>query len=285
MGGGRVRIAAFVLAGIVAACLGAPWYARWVAGSDPFRTHVLDEIEVAGRRVPVLAEGPEGIGTVPIGPGWRGAYALGADRLGRDVAARLLYGGRSSLLLTAAASALALALGLGLAVCSASRVLDRPVAAVVDLIWAFPVTLLAICLALAVEAPRWWLPAAILGVVFAPYVARPARAALLAVRAAPFIEAARATGASPGRVLLRHAVPQLAPLLAALAPVVAAMVLLTEAALSAIGLGVQPPGVSWGTLIAEGQALMYQRPMVAVAPGLAVVATVLALNALGEGVG
>ncbi|HYZ60992.1 MAG TPA: ABC transporter permease subunit, partial [Acetobacteraceae bacterium] len=80
----------------------------------------------------------------------------------------------------------------------------------------------------------------------------------------------------------RHVLPLVWPALAGFAPIVAAMTLLTEAALSVLGLGVQPPAASWGTLIADGQALIYSRPLVAIAPGLAVVATVLALNVLGE---
>ena len=127
------------------------------------------------------------------------------------------------------------------------------------------------------------LPVLILGVVYAPYVARPVRAALVGLREAAFIEAARATGGGRWHVLRRHMLPQLAPLLTGLAPIVAAMALLTEAALSVLGLGVQAPGASWGTLIADGQGLLHQRPLVAIAPGLAVVATVLALNAVAEG--
>jgi peptide/nickel transport system permease protein len=107
----------------------------------------------------------------------------------------------------------------------------------------------------------------------------------LALRTAPFVEAARATGGSRLHILRRHMLPQLTPLLLGLAPIVAAMMLLTEAALSVLGLGVQAPGASWGTLIADGQALLHQRPLVAIAPGIAVAATVLALNALAEGVG
>ena len=111
----------------------------------------------------------------------------------------------------------------------------------------------------------------------------PVRAELVALRGALFVEAARATGGGWGHVLRRHLLPQLGPLLAGLGPVMAAIMLLTEAALSVLGLGVQAPGGELGTLIADGQALLHQRPAVAVAPGLAVVVTVLALNALGEG--
>jgi len=272
-----------VLLLITVACLLAPAYARWVSGTEPFRTNVLGTV----RGEPVLAEAPGGLGTVPAGPDWRGAYLLGADALGRDVAARLLYGGRTSLLVAVGATLLCLAVG-GLAGTLSGAWggwVDQGVSALIDLVWAFPVTLLAIALAavLGGEQRGLWLPVVILGLVYSPYVARPVRAALLALRDAPFIEAATATGGGRLHILRRHLLPQLAPLLLGLAPVVAAMVMLTEAALSVLGLGVPAPGVSWGTLIGDGIALLHQRPVVAIAPGLALSATVLALNAVGEG--
>jgi len=272
-----------VLLLIAVACLLAPAYARWVSGTEPFRTNILGTV----RGEPVLAEAPGGLGTVPAGPGWRGAYLLGADGLGRDVAARLLYGGRTSLLVAVGATLLCLAVG-GLAGTLSGAWggwVDQGVSALVDLVWAFPVTLLAVALAavLGGEQRGLWLPVVILGLVYSPYVARPVRAALLGLRDAPFIEAATATGGGRLHILRRHMLPQLAPLLLGLAPVVAAMVMLTEAALSVLGLGVPAPGVSWGTLIGDGIALLHQRPVVAIAPGLALSATVLALNAVGEG--
>ena len=106
------RLAALVLALIVAACALAPVYVRVVAGSDPFRSNIGGSVTVDGRPADVLAENTEGLGlgVTPIGPGWRGAYVLGADGQGRDIAARLLYGGRTSLLVAAAATLLCLAL-------------------------------------------------------------------------------------------------------------------------------------------------------------------------------
>ncbi len=288
-----MRAALAVLALIAAACLLAPLYATFVSGTDPFRPNVLGLVGADA----VLAEDPAGLGTVPIGPGWRGAYLLGADGLGRDVAARLLYGGRTSLLVAAAATVLCFVVGgaAGVTAGAFAGVVDAGLSALLDLLWAFPVTLLAISLALVllsgplrfgplvVSEDSLLLPIVILGLVYAPYVARPVRAALAGLRSAEFVEAARATGGGRWHVLRRHMLPQLVPLLAGLAPVVAAIMLLTEAALSVLGLGVQPPGASWGTLLADGQGLLHQRPLVAIAPGVAVAATVLALNAVAEG--
>ena len=287
-----MRPALALLAIILLACLLAPVYAAHISGTDPFRTNVLGQVNGAD----VLAESPAGIGTMPIGPAWRGPYLLGADALGRDVAARLLYGGRTSLLVAGAATLLCLALGAaaGTLAGAFAGAVDSVMSAVLDLLWAFPVTLLAICLSLAllagplqlgplmVQEDSLLLPILVLGLVYAPYVARPVRAALVDLRTAPFIEAARATGGNPFHILRRHLLPQLVPLLSGLAPIVAAMMLLTEAALSVLGLGVQQPGASWGTLIADGQNLLHERPIVAIAPGLAVAATVLALNAVAE---
>jgi peptide/nickel transport system permease protein len=126
------------------------------------------------------------------------------------------------------------------------------------------------------------LPVLIMGLVYVPYVARPVRAEVMVLARAAVVEAAVATGGSRAHILRRHVLRLVWPTLLGLAPIVAAMMLLTEAALSVLGIGVQPPTPSWGTLIADGQTLIYSRPWVAIAPGLAVVVTVLSLHALVE---
>ncbi len=284
-------LAAAVLLLMVAGAALAPAYARFVSGTDPFRSDPAGT--VAGQ--PVLAENP-GLGVTPIGPGWRGPYLLGADALGRDVAARLLYAGRASLLVAGSATLLCLLLGgvAGIAAGFLGGAADQVLSALLDLLWAFPVYLLAISLSivlvneglhlgpLALEADSPALPVLILGLVFVPYVGRPVRAEVRNLRGSTVVEAAIATGGSRPHILRRHILPLIRPTLLGLAPVVAAMTLLTEAALSVLGIGIQPPAASWGTLIADGQTLIYSRPWVAIAPGLAVVVTVLALNVLGE---
>ena len=289
-----MRIGVAVLVAIVLACLLAPLYASQISRTDPFRSNVNGTV----LGMDVLAENTAGLGlgVTPIGPTWRGAYLLGADTQGRDVAARLLYGGRTSLLIATCATVLCLVLAAALGVLSGfvGGVVDTVLAGLLDLLWAFPVYLLAISLSivlisqdlrigpLLVGADSLALPILILGVVYVPYVARPIRAQVLALRRAEFIEAAHATGGPPLHILRRHILPQIWPGLIGFAPVVMAMALLTEAALSVLSIGVQAPAASWGTLIADGQALIYTRPMVAIAPGLAVVVTVLALNVVGE---
>lgn len=289
-----MRAGIAVLAAILLACLLAPLYASRVSETDPFRSNVNGTV----LGMEVLAENTAGLGlgVTPIGPTWRGAYLLGADTQGRDVAARLLYGGRTSLLIAGCATVLCLALAAVLGVLSGfvGGAVDTVLAGLLDLLWAFPVYLLAISLSivlisqdlrigpLRLTADSLALPVLILGVVYVPYVARPIRAQVLALRRSEFIEAAHATGGAPLHILRRHVLPQVWPGLIGFAPVVMAMALLTEAALSVLSIGVQAPAASWGTLIADGQALIYTRPMVAIAPGLAVLATVLALNVVGE---
>ena len=275
-----------VLGAILLACLMAPLYAAHVSGTDPFRSNINGAVE----GVDILAENTEGLGlgVTPIGPGWRGPYLLGADAQGRDVAARLLYGGRTSLLIAICATALCLALALLLGVLAGffGGKLDTVLSGALDLLWAFPVYLLAISLSIVLigneDGDSLLLPIGILGLVYVPYVARPLRAEVVQLRRAEFIEAAQSLGGAPLHVLRRHVLPHVWPTLLGFAPVVAAMVLLTEAALSVLGVGIQAPSASWGTLLADGQALLYTRPTVSIAPGLAIVATVLALNALGE---
>ncbi len=289
-----MKLGLIALAVIVLACLLAPVYAARVAHTDPFRSNVNGTVDGQD----VLAENTAGLGlgTTPIGPTWRGAYALGADNQGRDVAARLLFGGRTSLLIAAGATLLCLALAAVLGVLSGflGGKVDTVLSGLLDLLWAFPVYLLAISLSIVlisqdirigpvqITADSLLLPMLILGVVYVPYVARPVRAQVLELRSSEFIEAAQATGGAPRHILRRHILPHTWPILIGFAPVVMAMALLTEAALSVLSIGVQAPAASWGTLIADGQALLYTRPLVAIAPGLAVVATVLALNVVGE---
>lgn len=279
-------LARIILAVILALCLAAPLYAR-LAQTDPFRTHIIETLPDG---TPVLADNTEGmgLGTTPIGPTGHFRYALGADRLGRDVAARLLYGGRTSLLIATVATLLCLtaATVLGVTAGFVGGLTDTVLAGALDLLWAFPVTLLAISLSIVLigheGADSLALPILILGTVFIPYVARPLRARVIELRQTEFVEAARALGAPPLHLLAQHILPHLIPSLGAFAPLVAAMVLLTEAALSVLSVGVQAPDASWGTLIADGQGLIYTRPLVAIAPGILIMLTVLALNTLGE---
>ncbi len=285
---------------VVLACAAAPLYAARVAQADPFRSNPGGEAVVDGRRVPVLAEntGGLGLGTTPLGPTWHRAYLLGADEQGRDVAARLLYGGRTSLLIAGSASAICLTLAavLGTVPAFLGGAADLGAARLLDLLWAFPTYLLAISLSavllsgevrlgpVTIGADSLLLPIAVGALVWVPYAARPVRGRVLALKESEFVQAAVSLGASPGRVLWRHVLPHVAPQLVLLAAPIAGFELLTEFALSFLSIGVQAPAASWGTLIADGQTLIYSRPLVAVAPGLLIVVTVLCVNLVGDGI-
>jgi peptide/nickel transport system permease protein len=285
---------------IVVLCLLAPFYANVIADTDPFRSNLGGTTVVDGKTVPVMVPSEEGLGlgVTPIGPTWEANYFLGADGQGRDVAARLLYGGRNSLLIGVAAAILTclLATLIGLVAGFFGGKVDGVLSRLLDIVWAFPVYLLAISLSIvlitsdiqigpiSLESGSLWLPIFIIAIVYVPYVARPIRGEVLALRRREFVEASVGMGASNTRILLSEILPNVLTTVIVFFPLMVAINMLTEAALSFLSIGVQPPDASWGTIILDGQELLYTRPLVAIAPGVAIAVTVLALNVLGDGV-
>ena len=288
---------------IVVMCLAAPLYANDVAHLNPFPPNLNGHTVVNGTVVPVMQQGGGTLhlGETPIGPTWDlGHYFLGADSVGRDVAALLLYGGRSSLLV-----------GIGSAIlcCIAATVValiagffggtvDALLSRLMDIIWAFPVYLLAISLStellthsngfqfgpVHVSASSLWTPTVIIAVIYVPYVYRPIRGQVLSVVNKEFVEAAIAQGAGNWRLLFSEILPNVVSTVIVLLPLMVATTILTESALSFLGVGVQPPNVSWGTIIQDGTDLLYTRPWVSIAPGIMILLTVLSLNVFGDGV-
>jgi len=173
---------------------------------------------------------------------------------------------------------------------------DGVISRLLEIVWAFPVYLFAICLSvilinqdfvlgpLRIGSGSIALPIVIIGVVYIPYVARPVRGEVLSLRQREFVEAAIGLGASRTRLLRKDILPNVATTVIVLFPLVMAITMLTEAALSYLSIGVQPPDASWGTIIQDGNELIRTRPVVALAPGLAIALTVLALNVLGDGI-
>jgi peptide/nickel transport system permease protein len=297
---------------IVACCALAPVYAHHVAHTGPNSTHLTDKVRVSGKLENVVSAGGTYTVTVngqtelrvrpagPIGPTWwhaHGRFVLGADTLGRDVAVRMLYGGINSL-----------AIGIGSAlICVFSALLlallagfyggwgDWLITRFFDLIWAFPVILLAIALgtALSINGIHWgpiviqsgslWIPTLVISYVLIPYVGRPLRGQILSLREKEFIEASVSQGARPWRIMLAELMPNIASSALVFFTLIIANNVLTEAALSFLGAGVQPPNPSWGTLIAEGQDRIQTAPWLAIVPGLAIIMTVLSLNIFGDG--
>ena len=286
---------------IVALCLLAPFYAKYVAHTDPFRSTLSGKITVDGKLVPIMQSSTEGLGLgfTPIGPTWDfTAYFLGADGQGRDVAARLLYGGRNSLVIAGVSTAICLFLAaiVGLVAGFFGGTIDWILSRLLDVLWAFPVYLLAISLSIvlishgidigpiSINASSLSLPIFIIGIIYVPYVARPIRGQVLALTQSEFVLAAIGLGVPSHRILFRDILPNVMTTLIVFVPLMMAINMLTESALSFLSIGVQPPAASWGTIIQDGQEQLYTRPMVALAPGIAIVITVLALNILGDGV-
>jgi len=280
----------------------APVYAHHIAHTDPFTSNVSGTTVVNGKRVDVIQEGTGklGLGETPIGPTWHSNYFVGADNQGRDVMARVLYGGRASLQISVASALICclIALVLGLLAGFFKRWVDAVLSRVMDLIWAFPVYLLAISIAtvlltrnaglklgfIHLSASSLWLPTIIIAVVYVPYVYRPVRGQVLSVREKEYVEAAISQGASNLRLMFAEILPNVISTLIVLLPLMIATTVLTESALSFLGIGVQAPKASWGTVIDDGQNLLYTRPLVAIVPGIMIVLTVLSLNVLGDGV-
>ncbi len=297
----RSAVASVIVLGLVALLtLLAPLYASYL-GADPFRSNLRGQIEIAGEMVPVMQQSTTGLGlgVTPIGPTWNpGGYMLGADNQGRDVAARILYGGRNSLYIASAATAICLVLAtlIGLVAGFMGGVVDMVLSRILDVLWAFPVYLLAISLSIVlltstidlglftITAGSLALPIFIIGIIYVPYVARPVRAQVLTLRHSEFVLAAVGLGLPTHRILRRDILPNLMPTIIVFVPILLALAIVTESALSYLSIGVQPPDASWGTIIQDGQTLLYSRPVVALAPGIAIVITVLALNVLGDAV-
>src|SRR6185436_855149 len=299
----RVAMAAlalFVL--IVAVSFAAPLYAKHIAHTDPFANNLNGTTVVDGKTVEVLQQGggPLKLGETPIGPTWQTNYFIGADNQGRDVMARVLYGGRASLQIGVASAVICTLLALAFALLAGffRGWTDSVVSRAMDLIWAFPVYLLAISLAtvlltkagglkwgpVTVDPSSLWVPTWIIAIVYIPYVYRPLRGQVLSVREKEYIEASISQGASNTRLMFAEILPNVISTAIVLLPLMIATTILTEAALSFLGIGVQATQASWGTIIADGQNLLYTRPLVAIVPGIFIVLTVLALNVLGDGV-
>jgi peptide/nickel transport system permease protein len=300
----RIAMAALLLfLIIVVMCLAAPLYADHVAHANPFVPNLNGHTVVNGKVVPVMQQGGGilKLGETPIGPTWDPShYFLGADSTGRDVGALLLYGGRSSLLIGIGAAVLCSLAATVIALIAGffGGVIDSVASRIMDVIWAFPVFLLAICIGtellthsngfqlgpVHIDPTSLWLPTAIIAFIYVPYVYRPMRGQVLSVVNKEFVEAATAQGAGNMRLIFSEILPNVVSTVIVLMPLMIATTILTESALSFLGVGVQPPNVSWGTLIQDGTALVYTRPWVTIAPGLMILLTVLTLNVLGDGV-
>ena len=210
-------------------------------------------------------------------------HPLGTDKLGRDILSRTIYGARISLLVGGATVALSLAIGFALGSLSGyfGGWVDQSMMRLVDILMAFPGILLAIAFT-AVLGPG--LDHVILALCLIGWTtyARLVRGEILALREREFIHAARALGCGPRRIILRHLLPNLLPPLLIQATFGLAAAIVAEGSLSFLGLGVEPPTPSWGSMLNDGRQFLLVAPHLTSYPGLALMFTVLALNLVGD---
>jgi peptide/nickel transport system permease protein len=256
----RRRTAVFGLVVVVLMVLLA-LFAPWIAPYDPLATSFA-----AVRKAPSAAH-------------W-----FGTDEVGRDMLARVLHGGRASLAAGVIAVSIAVGCGvpLGMLAGYAGGVIDAVISRITDAMLAIPFLILAIALA-AFLGPSLGNAMIAIGITATPIFVRLSRGQVLAVRAEDFVEAARAVGNPPLRILLRHILPNILPPVIVQATLAIAAAIIAEASLSFLGLGQQPPAPSWGSMLNTAQRFLTQAPWMAVFPGLAIFASVLAFNLLGDG--
>lgn len=249
-------VGAAVLAVVLLAALLAPWMA-------PYDPAVQDYTAVL--------KGPSG------------AHWFGTDQFGRDVVARLMQGARVSMIVGLLAVGLAATLGSSLGLVSGyfGGWLDEGLMRAMDALYAFPALLLALAIT-AVLGPGIVNVIVALAIVYTPIFARLARGNTLSVRERDYVVAATSLGARSGRILLGHVWPNITAPIIVQASLSVSFAIITEAALSFLGVGVQPPTASWGAMLRTGYSYMEVAPWLAFFPGAAIFATVLALNVFGD---
>ena len=215
-------------------------------------------------------------------PGW--PHPLGTDNFGRDTLSRLLFGLRTLFAISTTAVGGALLVGgtLGLIAATFGGWLDRVLMRMMDILFAFPIFLLAIAV-IAILGPGATSTAIAIGVVYVPIFARTLRAPALLLREAEFIAAARASGAGEWRILWRHLLPNLSSIILVQASLSLSTAILVEASLSFLGLGTQPPTPSLGRMLAESRGWLVLSPWVAVCSGAAILLAAMGFNLLGDG--
>ena len=212
------------------------------------------------------------------------AHWLGTDEVGRDMLSRILHGARASLLAGVMSVAIAIAIGVpvGLLAGYLGGIWDLVISRITDAMLACPFLILAIALA-AFLGPSLTNAMIAIGVTATPIFVRLTRGQVLATKAEDYVEAARAVGNPNWRIAVRHILPNVMPQLLVQATLTIAAAIIAEASLSFLGLGQQPPSPSWGSMLNTAQRFLANAPWMAIWPGLAIFATVLSFNLLGDG--
>ncbi|SDA98950.1 ABC transporter permease [Sinorhizobium sp. NFACC03] len=210
---------------------------------------------------------------------------LGTDRLGRDLLTQLMIGARTALLVGTGAVAIGAAIGvcLGVLAAFATRLADDVMAATLDILIAFPTLLLAMLVVAASDSAGLWTAILALGLAISAIVARLTRILAKRVLRQDYIVASRTSGTSWAGVVLCHVLPNIWPTLSVNFALQFGLAVIAEASLSYLGLGAPPPNASWGRLLQEAQGTVYTAPIGAIAPGIALVALVIGMNLLADG--
>jgi len=235
--------------------------ADWLAPNNPYAQHLLERRH---------------------GPSIR--HPMGQDELGRDNLSRVLHGARLSLRVGVGAALIALAAGglLGVLAGTLGGWPDSLIMSLADAVLAFPALLLALSLIMSLGRGLTSATVAV-GLAAVPVFVRLARIGVIRARQQDYVLAARAVGVPPGRLLLRHILPDIAPPLLVQAMLFIGTAILEVAGLSFLGLGAQPPAPEWGAMIAQGRGAIFAAPHIVLFPGLAIMLTVLGFNLLGDG--
>lgn len=263
---------------LIALAAAAPVVVKYGTGHSPFQQHMMDKISVGGKQIDVVNDDGLPVGPNPI-------FLFGADLTGRDVLSRVIYGGRVTLLVAILATAVSLIIGMiwGTIAAYYAGFVDTILSRLMELMMAFPILLLAIALASAMQSSSLLVVILIIGFVNWTYIGRIVRGQVLSLRQREFVEAARALGAGDLHIMFRVILPNLVAPLIVYSTLAVAGNILFETALSFLGLGVQPPTPSWGNMIREGMSYYNVAWWITAFPGLFILLTVLAFNLLGDG--
>jgi ABC-type dipeptide/oligopeptide/nickel transport system permease subunit len=262
----RSPLSVFGLVVLAVLTLAAVWPVAWLP-HDPYAADISLRL-----RAPAWEAGSE--------PG----YVLGTDALGRDMLSMIIHGSRFSLSIVSLAALLSLVVGVSSGLLAGYRRgwADELIMRLVDIQLAFPLVVLVIAI-VAVLGPSFWNLVLVLGLAgWAPF-ARIVRGVVLSLREKEFVEAIRAIGAGPSRIMLRHLLPNTVTSIVIYLTFDLARLLLLESSLAFLGLGVQPPTPSWGAMIADGRQYLFEAWWVAALPGIAIILAVLSFNFLGDG--
>lgn len=285
------QIAAVIFAVIVVMCMSAPLFEQHWAGRTATEQNLGGTITVNGKQVEVV-----GLDGIPnVGPGLRRQYTLGADALGRDVFMRVLQGGKVSLTIGIGAAIITSILGMAIGTAAGyfRNKTDAVISRILDILIAFPSTIFAIALSTSLASSGGigfikrgspTLPLLVIGLLGSFGFARVVRSKAIELGSREFVEAARAMGAGHWRIMTNEMLPHLTSLIITWFGLLVSANIIAEAGLSFLGVGVLPPTPSWGNIISDGRIFYSTAGWISMAPGLAIIAVVLSLNLVGEGV-